>query len=943
MQPERWERIVKVCASANGLSADARGEFLRQECCGDDELRAEVEALFRDAEQASAAGFLEIPQGREPVASGTRLGPYVILEPLGEGGMGEVYKARDTRLERNIAVKFLPHRFARAPDALERFRREAKAASALSHPNICTIHDIGEFEGRPFYVMELCEGETLQLRLRRGPIPLDQALPIAIQVADALGAAHARRIVHRDIKPANIFLTSQGHPKVLDFGLAKLVDEPCSQGGISESAAGITSAQVELTQRGSALGTIAYMSPEQAKGQEVDGRSDLFSVGIVMFEMVTGRRPFQGQTAAEIIQAVLTSPAALPRSLNGSVPAALERIILKALEKDPSRRYQTATDLLAELRALDGTTPRRWYWVAAAVPIVAIATVLWLHVDSRPPAQSQWIQLTRLADSASQPALSRDGRMLAFIRGPGTFYTPGQIYVKVLPQGEPVQLTRDDYMKMSPAFSPNGSRIAYTTVDESFNWDTWTVPVQGGEPRRWLPNASGLAWTGAGKLLFSEIKRGMHMALVEAEESRAQSRDIYVPAHERGMVHRSYASPDGIWALVVEMDHTGSWAPCRLCPLDGSSPGKPVGPPHAACTSAAWSPDGKWMYFSSAAGGAFHTWRQPFPNGSPEQITSGPAEEEGIAVAPDGRSLVVAAGLKQRPVMLHAPEGDRQVSLEGYGLSPKFSADGKRLYYRILKGTSPANDPTELWMADVASGRTEPLLTNISFTGIWAYDISQAASEVVLAGPDSHGRSRLWLAPLDRSSPPRQIPNVEGAQPVFAKSGEIFFRAVEGASAFVYRIRQDGTGLRKALPQPVAEITGLSPDCQWLIAWSNPDHADQPGVATAAFPLAGGTPVRIYGHIARLNWSRDRTLLYVSVGKSGRSLAASGKTYVIPLPPDRILPDIPPGGFRSEAEIGRLPGVAVIEAADVAPGPTAAVYAFSRETTQRNLFRVPLH
>ena len=495
---------------------------------------------------------------------------------------------------------------------------------------------------------------------------------------------------------------------------------------------------------------------------------------------------------------------------------------------------------------------------------------------------------------------------------------------------------------MSPAFSPDGSRIAYTTVDANFNWDTWTVPVQGGEPRRWLRNASGLVWTGARKLLFSEIKEGIHMAIVQAEEGRARSRDVYVPVHKRGMAHRCYPSPDGKWALVVEMDHTGGWVPCRLCPLDGSSSGKPVGPPHTACTFAGWSPNGEWMYFSSAAGGAFHTWRQRFPNGLPEQITSGPAEEEGIAVAPDGRSLIAAVGLRQRPITLHTPDGERQVSLEGYGLNPKFTADGRRLCYRILTGTSPASDPTELWMADVNSGRREPLLPKLSVVGPWAYDVSQAGEGVVAAAPDSQGKSRLWLAPLDRSWPPRQIPNVQGAQPVFGKSGEIFFRAVEGNSAFVYRVRQDGTGLKKAFMHPVAEITGgVSPDGRWLIAWSNLEGRDQPGAGTAAFPLEGGSPVRVFGLLARLKWSRDGRLLYVSIGM-GRDLAASGKTYVIPLPAGRILPDIPPGGFRSGAEIGKLPGVAVIEAADVAPGPTAAVYAFSREATQRNLFRIPL-
>jgi serine/threonine protein kinase len=354
MQPECWERIVSLCASASRLSACARDEFLKQECGADDKLRAEVEALLRDADLASAARFLEMTPGSKPLPPGARAGPYVVLEALGEGGMGEVYKGRDTRLERDIAIKFLPQRFAGAREALQRFRREAKAASALSHPNICTIHDIGEFQGRPFYVMELCQGESLRQRIQQGPIPFTEALLIAIEIAEALAAAHARHIVHRDIKPANIFLTAQGRPKILDFGLAKLGNTLYSQAAICEPVATLTTAEAELTQPGCALGTIAYMSPEQAGGHEVDARSDLFSFGIVMFEMATGRRPFQGDTAADIVKAILTAPSPRPTSLNRDVPLALERIILKALEKDPARRYQSATDLLADLRAPAG-------------------------------------------------------------------------------------------------------------------------------------------------------------------------------------------------------------------------------------------------------------------------------------------------------------------------------------------------------------------------------------------------------------------------------------------------------------------------------------------------------------------------------------------------------------------------------------------------------------
>jgi hypothetical protein len=232
----------------------------------------------------------------------------------------------------------------------------------------------------------------------------------------------------------------------------------------------------------------------------------------------------------------------------------------------------------------------------------------------------------------------------------------------MLPDGQPVQLTHDDFDKWSPSFSPDGARIAYTIVDPGFDWDTWTVPVFGGESQLLLKNASGLVWTGPRQVLFSEIKSAVHMGIVAAEENRIGQRDVYLPAHEHAMAHRSYLSPDRKWVLLVEMDQDHVWLPCRLVPFDGRLPGRPVGPLGAGCTSGAWSPDGKWMYFSSAAGGSHHIWRQRFPDGRPEQVTFGPTEEESIAMAPDGRSFVTAVTLSNVSIWMHDANGDRLIS-----------------------------------------------------------------------------------------------------------------------------------------------------------------------------------------------------------------------------------------------------------------------------------------
>jgi serine/threonine protein kinase/dipeptidyl aminopeptidase/acylaminoacyl peptidase len=967
LAPDDWLRAKDVFAGARALPASDRQAYLSAACVGNEALRQEVESLLASDERAKS--FLEspavvrgdgTPHPAQLMIEGRQLGVYRVQALLGAGGMGEVYRARDTKLQRDVAVKFLPHAFTSDPERLSRFEGEARMLAALNHPNIGAIYGFEEADGLRFLVLELVDGETLADKLAvvsrqrtGGPgLPVREALSIARQIAEALDIAHEKGIIHRDLKPANIKITPDGVVKVLDFGLAKVAGAP-STPDLTHSPTMTTN----QTRTGAVMGTAGYMSPEQARGQVVDKRTDIWAFGCVLYEMLTGRVAFKGGTASDTIVAVLGSEPEWDALPDGT-PTSVRLLLQRCLEKDPKRRLRDLGDVRFEIddvREDDVTTGRRQPGRARGARVAAIVTFVLLAGSAaifylvKPTvavtSPSEYIQLTNFSDSAHAPSLSPDGRMVTFKRGGDSFLGAGQIFVKLLPNGESVQLTTSPSRKYGPVITPDGTRVAYTNRDRvSGEWDTWSVPVHGGQPVRLLPNASGLTWIAEHQVLFSEIKSGLHMGIVTATDSRAAWREIYFPPDEHAMAHYSYLSPDRRSVLVVEM--TGAHAftqPCRLVPFDGSSAGRQVGP-QGTCLSAAWSPDGRWMYFAAVVGGTSHLWRQRFPDGAPEQITFGPLEEEGIAVAPDGRSLVTSIGMRRSAVWIHDAAGERAIVSEGYASAPRLSGDGTRVFYLFVRDWWLAaggwlTAAADLRSVDLATGTSDTLLSGQPVT---EYAISRDEKEVAFTTTNADGQSQIWLAPLDRRTPPRLIVE-NGDQVSFGAPGELIFRSRAEGNALA-RINTDGTGLERIPTTSFLNKGDVSPDGEWVIIKA-PATSDQPAVETLAVPIRGGVPRKVCSADANActpAWSTDGKFFYVG-GDRTTSPSFARRTVAIPVPAGKALPDFSVGGITDLTRAVALPGARTIEEGLISPGSDPSTYVFTKTDSQRNLFRIPLH
>ena len=869
MTPERWQQVKQLYQSALERPPEGRMEFLEAACAGDLSLRQEVESLLDQGAGPQSpmespaldvvARILARDQSQEPPQdlSGRTLRHYHLAEKLGEGGMGVVYKAHDRRLDRWVAIKVLSAKAVSDAECKRRFIREARAASSLNHPHIIQVHDIHEDDGVDFIVMEHVSGKTLSDCLDTGRLTKEQVLKYAVQIADALSAAHEAGIIHRDLKPSNIMITGRGEVKVLDFGLAKQI-QPSSGSDSGSSSFG----QVQ-TREGSILGTAAYMSPEQAEGKPVDARCDIFSFGSLLYEMATGRRAFAGDSFLSTLAAVVKEDPVPPSQLVADIPPGMEKAIMRCLRKDAARRWQHIQDVRIELEELQADTGRatgtdrhrswkvpRFGWRAALlflVPAVAAGAWFWrTRTESELPPPRVTV-LTSYPGSEILPSFSPDGSQVAFSWG-GEKGDNGDIYVKAVGEVHALRLTTHPIHEGPPAWSPDGKQIAhYHGV--SGNGGIYTISPLGGQERKISDfQGASLSWTPDGKWL----------ATAKASWEGADGDDsggIYLVPVEGGMPKRITApqpplkdffpavSPDGTQLAFVRcpnLPHCDVY--CLTLASDRSSSGevRRLTRQFSYISGVAWTPDSESVIYSASRFGnqRFYVWR----------------------IGKDGRN-------------------PQRLEYAGpYAIQPAVARSGSRLAF----ASTPDNQDQDIWCYREGEA-PRPFITSslIDFSAEFSPDGRRVAFVSHRAGESAD----IWLANADGSEPVQLtfVKNSAAGTPRWSLDGRsiLFDLRTPDGEVGLCRVKADGGPIERVTSDPNSEVNGsYSPDGKWIYFRSERSGKSQ----IWRMPADGGKDEQITRDGA--DWglvSMDgRTLYFTSRGNSGlQAISVAGGTPVV--------------------------------------------------------------